>query len=89
MIVTASGRIRTARPPLLDAVTPRIDPLIAFAERARARAYLWSICEYELHEAVDPLQHDATRDGLTRRIGRDAVQKMIADAFAPYREAAS
>lgn len=67
----------------------RVDLLDAFAERARARAYLWSIGEYDLHEAVDQLQHDAKRDGLTEIIGQDAVQIILSDAFAPYRETAS
>lgn len=68
---------------------PHIDPLDAFAERAGARAYLWSIGEYDdLPAAVDPLLHDAMRDGLTRRIGIDAVQAILADAFAPHRETA-
>jgi hypothetical protein len=66
------------------------DPLGAFTERATARAYLWSIGEYpDLPAAVDPLQLDATRDGLASLIGRDAVQQILSDAFAPYRETAS
>lgn len=67
----------------------RIDPVDAFYERATARAYLWSIGEYELHEAVDVLQVDAVRDGLVERIGQDAFQTILADAFRPYREAAN
>jgi hypothetical protein len=50
--------------------------------RAWARAYLWSLGELELHEAVDVLQHDAERDGLDP----DTTQTILADAFAPYRE---
>jgi hypothetical protein len=60
--------------------------LDAFAARADARAYLWSIGEYELVEAVDKLQADAIRDGLIERIGQDGVQEILADAFRPYRE---
>jgi hypothetical protein len=63
-----------------------VDPLDAFIERASARAYLWSIGEYELHEAVDQLEADARRDGLNKRIGIDGVQKILAAAFGPYRE---
>ncbi|MFZ3337434.1 MAG: hypothetical protein WA199_15990 [Xanthobacteraceae bacterium] len=67
----------------------RVDLLDAFAERASARAYLWSIGEYEdLPAAVDPLQLDAARDGLVKRIGQDAVQAILANAFRPYRETA-
>jgi hypothetical protein len=64
----------------------RVDLLDAFTERAGARAYLWFVGEYELAEAVDQLQHDAERDGLVKRIGQDAVLKILADAFEPYRQ---
>jgi hypothetical protein len=64
----------------------RVDPLDAFIERASTRAYLWSIGEYELHEAVDQLEADARRDSLNKRIGIDGVQKILAAAFGPYRE---
>jgi hypothetical protein len=57
--------------------------------RAWARAYLYSIGELTLHEAVDILQRDAQRSGLVRLIGQDAVQQILADAFRPYREGAS
>ena len=63
----------------------RVDLLDAFKERADARAYLWAIGEYELAEAVDVLQHDAERDGLLDRIGQDAVQAILTDAFQPWR----
>jgi hypothetical protein len=65
-----------------------IDPLDAFYELASARAYLWSVAEYELAEAVDALQANAVRYGLIGRIGQDAVQAILADAFRPYREVA-
>jgi hypothetical protein len=53
-----------------------------------ARAFLWSIGEYDLHEAVDALQADAVRDGLIDRVGQDAVQAILADAFCSYQGAA-
>jgi hypothetical protein len=65
----------------------RVDLLDAFYERATARAFLWSIGEYDLPEAVDALQAAAVRYGLIDRIGQDAVQSILADAFRPYREA--
>jgi hypothetical protein len=65
----------------------KVDPLDCFAARADARAYLWSIGEYDLAEAVDALQAAAVRDGLINRVGQDGVQAMLADAFRPYREA--
>jgi hypothetical protein len=67
--------------------THRVDSLDCFIERASARAYLWSIGEYSLHEVVDVLQHDAKRQGLIARVGQDAVQKILADALLPYRGA--
>jgi hypothetical protein len=65
----------------------QVDPLECFYELASARAYLWSICEYDLPEAVDALQDNAVRNGLIGRIGQDAVQQIMADAFRPYRGA--
>ena len=67
----------------------RVDLLDALWDRAQSRAYLWSIGEYDLPEAVDALQADAVRGGLVNRIGQDAVQTILADAFRPYRGAAS
>jgi hypothetical protein len=73
--------------PATDRTTARAPaPLDVLALRAWARAYLWSIGEYTLQEAVDVLQHDAERDGLLDELGEDGVQQVIADAFAPFRE---
>jgi hypothetical protein len=66
----------------------RVDLVDVFIERAGARAYLWSIGDLDLQEAVDVLQADAERDGLIERIGPDGVQEIIAAAFRPFREAA-
>ena len=66
----------------------RVDLVDVFIERAEARAYLWSIGDLDLHEAVDVLQADAERDGLVERIGQDGVQEIIAAAFRSFREAA-
>lgn len=62
----------------------KVDPLKCFAARANVRAYLWSIGELDLIEAVDALQAAAVRDGLIQRVGQDEIQAMIADAFWPY-----
>jgi hypothetical protein len=62
-----------------------IDPVDAFIERAESRAYLWSIDELTLHEAVDVLQADAERDGLIEQIGQDQLQKILSECFALYR----
>jgi hypothetical protein len=76
--MTAAIAIARVRPAAIDVLELR----------AWARAYLWSIGELTLHEAQDVLQNDAERDGLVDEIGQDGVQKILHDAFAPYREAA-
>jgi len=63
----------------------RINLLDAFIERAESRAYLWSIGELSLREAVDVLQADAERDGLIEQIGQDQIQKILSECFASYR----
>jgi hypothetical protein len=65
----------------------RVDPLDCFCARADARAFLWAVGEYEIAEAVDVLERDAERDGLPDRIGREAIQAILAGAFQTYREA--
>jgi hypothetical protein len=62
-----------------------VDALKVFVARAEARAILWAACEFDLHEAVDVLQRDAERDGLIEKLGQDAVQKILADAFHKFR----
>jgi hypothetical protein len=64
-----------------------VDPVDAFILRAEARAYLFSIGDIDLHEAVDVLQADAERDGLLELIGQDQVQEILSTTFAPYRDA--
>jgi hypothetical protein len=59
----------------------RVDTLKAFVARAEARALLWKCLEFDLHEAVDVLQHDAERDGLIETIGQDHVQRILQRAF--------
>ena len=66
------------------AAIKRINLLDAFIERAKGRAYLWSIGELTLHEAVDVLQADAERDGLIEQIGQDQIQKILGECFASY-----
>ena len=59
----------------------RPSPLAVFTARAEARALLWRCLEFNLHEAVDVLQHAAERDGLIATLGQDAVQEIISKAF--------
>jgi hypothetical protein len=61
-------------------------PIDVLELRAWARAYLWAEDEIEnIPDAVDPLQTFAVESGLVAEIGQNAVQKILADAFGPYR----
>jgi hypothetical protein len=63
-------------------VEPQAEATAAFQLRAWARAVL-HFCGYlELQEAVDVLQAWAAELGLLNVIGQDAVQQILADAFA-------
>jgi hypothetical protein len=59
----------------------RLDPLVVFKARAEARALLWRVGEFSLHDAVDVLQADAVESGLVDEVGQDRVQAIMADAF--------
>jgi hypothetical protein len=63
-----------------------VDPVEAFRARAEARAMLYAAGEFDLHEAVDELQFDAERDGFVVLIGQDEVQRIMSEAFRPFRE---
>jgi hypothetical protein len=65
---------------------PRVDPLAVLVARAEARAQLWFNGVLDLHSAVDELWAAAARDGLVAKLGADAVQRILADAFAPLRD---
>jgi hypothetical protein len=62
-----------------------LSPLVIFIARAEALAILYAACEFDLHEAVDVLQHDAVATGLIAEIGQDAVQSIMAKAFRGVR----
>jgi hypothetical protein len=62
-----------------------ITPADVFRARAEARALLWRAGELDLHDAVDGLQHAAER-ALVAGLGQDAVQAIIAAAFAAVRD---
>jgi hypothetical protein len=68
---------------------PAPDPLAVFIARCEARALLWQAGELDLHEAVDKLQADAVASGLVAQLGQDAVQAVMAKAFAAVRDNAS
>jgi hypothetical protein len=56
-----------------------------FKGRCEARAILFAIGEYDLHRAVDVLQSAAEASGLVDEVGQDAVQALLAEAFARVR----
>jgi hypothetical protein len=56
-----------------------------FRARAQARALLYILGEFSLHQAVDPLQEAAVKSGLVRELGQDAVQAIMARAFGARR----
>jgi hypothetical protein len=58
-----------------------------FAECCGTDAWFYSNGWISLHTAVDNLQNLAERWGLIEEIGQDAVQAIMADAFAPHEEA--
>ena len=60
--------------------------LEVFEARCEARALLFGHDALELIEAVDGLQNAALAYGLVDDIGQDAVQVIMARAFAPRRE---
>jgi hypothetical protein len=64
-------------------------PIDVLELRAWARAYLWWAGLIEtIPEAVDPLQAFAVASGLAHELGQGEVQRIIADAFQQYQEAA-
>ena len=75
--------------PSLNNLAPELKPqppyCDVFRERCEARALLYAAGELTLHAAVDQLQHDAEHNGLPDSIGQDAVQAVMAQAFATVR----
>jgi hypothetical protein len=62
--------------------TAKPDPLVVFRERAESRALLIANGYLDLQSAVDELWVAAERDGLVKTFGADAVQALLAAAFA-------
>lgn len=58
----------------------------AFPALCQARAYAFGQGEVSLPDAVDTLQDWAMTRGLVELIGQDEVQRIMAEAFAPYRD---
>jgi hypothetical protein len=77
-MTAAARKVETAAP----------SPLEVFTARCEARALLWRVGEFDLHEAVDELQVDAVRAGLVGQIGQGAVQAIMAKAFESVHERA-
>lgn len=60
-------------------------PLEVFEARCEVRALLYAVGEITLHDAVDELQAAAIDTGVVAEIGQDAVQAIMAAAFAESR----
>ena len=80
--MTASATAQ-AEPP-----ADQVSAAIILKLRAEVWALLWSSGQIgSIPGAVDPLQEYAEQCGLVLKIGQDAVQQILSDAFLPYREA--
>ena len=66
-------------------IATRADPLQVLIARAEARGILYREGDLDLHEAVDVLQAAAVQTGLVGALGQDAVQAIMAKAFAGVR----
>ena len=67
-------------------MTDDVPPLLVLQARAEARAILYAAGELTLQDAVDGCQRAAEAYGLVAELGQDAVQEIIAEAFAPVRD---
>jgi hypothetical protein len=61
-------------------------PSETFQALCESRALRWQQGDLELADAVDWLQHIAEKNGLVQAIGQDAVQLIMARAFAAVRD---
>jgi hypothetical protein len=66
----------------VEPVEPLADPLTVFAARAEAMARAWKSGEILLCDAADAVQQAAEAYGLVIELGQDAVQALMAGAFA-------
>jgi hypothetical protein len=62
-------------------------PLCVLIALAEARALLYAANEFDLPDAVDPLQAFAVESGLIDDVGQDAVQRILATAFSQVQHA--
>lgn len=67
------------------AAAAKVDALTAFRLRCEVRALLVVEGELDLQTAVDELQASAVKSSIIDVIGQDAVQKIMATAFAKVR----
>jgi hypothetical protein len=79
--MTAAARAIRESNILNGNITP-VPAIDVFRERCEARAILVEACALDLHEAGDGLQEAAVATGLVDEIGQDAVQAIMAKAFA-------
>src|SRR5262245_55641439 len=77
---------RVRKPLVAGEEIPRADPIEVFRLRCPSPAKLWHAGDIDLHSAVDELQAAAEASGLIDKIGQDAVQALMVEAFAPLRD---
>jgi hypothetical protein len=68
--------------PSISAAGAPVPAIDVFRLRCEARADQVAACLMDFHEAVDGLRAAAIRYGLVKEIGMDAVQAIVAEAFA-------
>lgn len=62
-------------------VSPRPDPINVFISICDAEAYVWRLDDSCLDECLSCCRRYARATGLTRQLGRDAVEAIIMRAF--------
>jgi hypothetical protein len=73
-------------PATIDADAQPLLPVVDILKiLAASGAASWALFPLELADVIDPLQAFAEQTSLVHAIGQDAVQDILADAFAPYR----
>lgn len=63
-----------------------VSPLLVLQVRAEARALLYATCEFDLEQAIQPLQQYALDSGVIDKVGADGAFGIIKQAFTGVAE---
>lgn len=63
-----------------------VAPLLVLQARAEARALLYTTCEFDLEQAIQPLLQYALDSGVIDKVGADGAFGVIKQAFAGVAE---